>query len=128
MSSQSPSAAAGTTPPGRLSPAGMGGGGGGSGRSTGSGGGYPPRLAGQIAAASAEGSSPGRLSPKGGGSGYESGPSSTGGIRRSLSGSEALGSKKGAPRGLGVEGAPLLDDRGRLGRGYGSAAAAASGS
>jgi len=108
MSSQSPSAAAGTTPPGGLSPAGMGGG-------------YPP----------------GRLSPKGGGggSGYDRGPSATGSIRRSLSGSAAQGGgKRGTSRGLGVEGLPLLDDRGggggggRIGSGYGSAAAALSGS
>jgi len=107
-SSQSPSAAAGTTPP-----VGMGYG--------------PPRSSTKIAALATEGNapSPGRLSPgqssgpPGHGTGLERSGSGRGSIRRSLSGSAAPSSKKG----LGAEGAPLLDGRGGLGpRGYGGAA------
>lgn len=102
-SSQSPSAAAGTTPPhvlaGGSSPDGIGVG-------------YMPRSARQIASASsvAEGStpSPGRLSPSGG---YERSSTGRGSMRRSLSGSAAPTNKRSSSRGLGVESVPLLDDR-----------------
>lgn len=110
-SSQSPSAAAGTTPP-----VGMG---------------YRPhRSAAQIAALATDGNapSPGRLSPgqRGGppgrGTGLDRSSSARGSMRRSLSGSAAT-TTSSSKQGLGAEGAPLLDGRGGLGpRGYGAAA------
>jgi hypothetical protein len=100
-SSQSPSAAAGTTPP-----VGMGYG--------------PPRSAAQIAALAADGNapSPGRLSPGQSCRLEWSGPG-RGSMRRSLSGSAAP--TNSGKKGLGVDGAPLLEGRGGLGpRGYGA--------
>lgn len=101
-SSQSPSAAAGTTPP-----VGMGYG--------------PTRSAAQIAGFATDGNapSPGRLSPgQSGSGGLERSSSDRRSLRRSLSGSAAPSGKKG----LGAEGAPLLDGRSGFGqRGYGAA-------
>ena len=101
-SSESPSAAAGTTPPVGMSYG-------------------PPRSAAQIAAFATDGNapSPGRLSPgQSGSGGLERSSSDRRSLRRSLSGSAAPSGKKG----LGAEGAPLLDGRSGFGqRGYGAA-------
>lgn len=103
-SSQSPSAAAGTTPPVGMSYG-------------------PPRSAAQIAAFATDGNapSPGRLSPgQSGSGGLERSSSDRRSLRRSLSGSAAPSGKKGLL--VGAEGAPLLDGRSGFGqRGYGAA-------